>query len=268
MGALIQTKGTQRLARFFNNQRFDAGSIPRTRNVQNLISGTGTSLSSAFAAAFDSTPLLTISDNFIAQYATANATWVPRGLDVLYPAATLVAAQAAVGNQIIFNNPNPGWPASIAVGGGVPIISASNLDRPLGIPKGATVTAIALATPAAGQTTVTFSCAAVTAAQNDRISFCSPKHQNLVRRWRHFLAHDLQPSNHSLIQSAVLSALTDTSVASATFQTIEHYDQRVLTNTEFQTTNADDDNLSTATKYIQVALITPRTTAPDALDDQ
>jgi len=103
---------------------------------------------------------------------------------------------------------------------------------------------------------------------NDRISFCLKKHQNLVRRWRYFLEHDLQPSNHSLIQSAVLSALTDTTVASATFQTIEHHDQMVLTNTEFMTTNADDDNLDPATKYMQVALITPRTTAPDALDAQ
>ena len=33
MGALIQTKGTQRLARLFNN-RFDKGSIDQTRNVQ------------------------------------------------------------------------------------------------------------------------------------------------------------------------------------------------------------------------------------------
>src|SRR5262249_6169164 len=144
---------------------------------------------------------------FIAQYASAN--WVPNGRDVLYPAVTLVAqAVPAAGNQITFSNPNPGWPPTIVLG-----VSAANLDRPpgIGIPKGATVTAIALATPAAGQTTVTFS-SPVTVQVNDRISFCLKKHQNLVRRWRYFLAHDLQPSNHSLIQSAVLSALTDTSV--------------------------------------------------------
>jgi len=261
MGGLIQTKGTQRLAKLFNN-RFDAGSIPTTRAVQNLIGGTATSLKVAFAAAFDSTPLLTISDAFIAQYASAN--WVPQGRDVLYPAVTLVAQAMPAATQITFNNPSPGWPPTIVVG-----VSAANLDRPpgIGIPKGATVTVIALATPAAGQTTVTFS-SAVTAQVNDRISFCLKKHQNLVRRWRYFLEHDLQPSNHSLIQSAVLSALTDTTVASATFQTIEHHDQMVLTNTEFMTTNADDDNLDPATKYMQVALITPRTTAPDALDAQ
>jgi hypothetical protein len=259
MGALIQTKGTQRLARFFNNQRFDAGSIAKTRSVQNSISGVTMTLGAAFAAAFDSSPLLTISDNFIAQNASAN--WVNNGRDLLYPAATLVA-QSVAGNKITFNNPIPGWPSAIAVG-----VSAADFERSLGIPKGATVTKIDLATPAAGQTTVTFS-VNVTAQANDRISFCLLKHQNLVRRWRHFLLNDLQPTNHSLIQSAVLSALTDTSVASATFQTIEHYDQRVVTNTEFQTTNADDENLDSTTKFIQVALITPRTTAPDPIDQQ
>ena len=257
MGGLIQTKGTQRLANFFNKQRFDAGSIPTTRNV---VSSVPISLKVAFATSFDSTPLLTISDAFIAQFAGNG--WVPNGRDVLYPATTLVAVASAT-NQITFNNPGPGFPTSIAVG-----MSASNLDRlpGIGIPKGTTVTTIT-AGPAAGQTTVTFS-ANVTAQVNDRISFCSPKHQNLVRRWRHYLGKDLLPSNHSLIQSAVLSALTDQSIASATFQTIEHYDQRVLANTEFQTTNANDDNLDPATKYIHVALITPRTTAPDPLDAQ
>ena len=44
MGALIQTKGTQRLAHLFNN-RFDAGSIGRTRDVQN---SSGTPLKTAF----------------------------------------------------------------------------------------------------------------------------------------------------------------------------------------------------------------------------
>jgi hypothetical protein len=34
MGSLIQTKGTQRLARLFNN-RFDKGSIGQTRQVKN-----------------------------------------------------------------------------------------------------------------------------------------------------------------------------------------------------------------------------------------
>ena len=153
MGALIQTKGTQWLARFFN-QRFDAGSIATTRAVQNLIGGTATSLKVAFAAAFDSTPLLTISDAFIAQYASANPTWYNNGRDALYPSTTLIA-QAVAGSQITFNNPPGGWPNSIPIGVASPNITAADLEpgKGLAIPKGATVTAVS---PAGNQTVVTF----------------------------------------------------------------------------------------------------------------
>ena len=175
MGALIQTKGTQRLARLFNN-RFDSGSIGQTRGVQNSL---GISLKTAFSTTFDNSSLLTISDNFIAQFSTPLATWVPNGRDVLYPAATLVAV-AVAGNTITFNDPAGAFPNLI-----VNNVGAADLDRPGGISKGAVVTNVARATPAANQTTVTFS-VAVTAQIGDKISFCPPKHQNLVRRWRFF----------------------------------------------------------------------------------
>ena len=120
----------------------------------------------------------------------------------------------------------------------------------------------------ATQTTVTFS-ANVTAVASHRISFTNVNHQNLLRRWRWYLLKDLQPSNHSLIQSAVLNALTDTSVNAVIFQTVEDTAQKVLVNTEYLTTgDADDSNLVIGTKYISVTLITPRTTAPDPLDKQ
>ncbi len=264
MGALIQTKGTQRLANFFNKQRFDANSIVRTRNLQNNIAGINTLLRDAFASALDKTPILTISDAFIAQ--NAGPTWFANGRDALYPATTLVAQAVPAPNQITFNNPAPGWPNSIPLNVASPTITAQNLERPT-IQRGTTVTMV---TPAGAQTTVTFSNnvnAAV--AAGERVSFTNVNHQNLVRRWRYFLQFDLAPFNHSRIQSAVLAALFDPSVASMNFQTIEDIAQGVLVNTEYPTSgDPDDSSLVTANKYIAVALVTPRTTAPDPLDPQ
>src|SRR3954466_15898350 len=82
MGALIQTKGTQRLARHFND-RFDTGSIDATRAVVNGMSRT---LRSAFADG--SLDLLAISDMFIAQ--NGGTGWPSDGNDFLYPSATMV----------------------------------------------------------------------------------------------------------------------------------------------------------------------------------
>jgi hypothetical protein len=264
MGALIQTKGTQRLANFFNRQRFDANSIIRTRNLQNNIAGAITLLRDAFASALDKTPLLTVSDAFIAQ--NAGPTWFANGRDALYPATTLVAQAIPAANQVTFNNPVPGWPNSIPLNVASPTITAQNLERP-SIQRGTTVTMV---TPAGNQTTVTFSNnvnAAV--AAGERVSFTNVNHQNLVRRWRYFLQVDLAPSNHSRIQTAVLAALFDPSVASMSFQAIEDIAQEVLVNTEYPTTgDAEDSNLVTANKYISLALITPRTSAQDPLDPQ
>lgn len=252
MGALIQTKGTQRLAHLFNN-RFDAGSIGRTRDVQN---SSGTPLKTAFATLSN---LLTISDTFIAQYATA-AHWVPNGRDVLYPSATLIAV-AVAGNKITFDDPAAGWPSLIANG-----ISAADLKHSGGVPQRAIVTNVDHANPSAGKTTVTFSLA-VTAQVNDPISFCPVKHQNLVRRWRHYLGNELDASNHARIQNAVLTALTDNSVTSVTFQAIENTTQSALVETILATTNADDENLDPTHKSLFIALLTARTNAPDPVDN-
>src|ERR1700676_1926680 len=100
MGGLIQTKGTQRLARLFNN-RFDTGPIDQTRKVKN---SSGTLLQVAFATLPN---LLAISDSFIAQY--AGTPWVPNIRDALYPAATLAAVTVAA-RDVTFNDPAAGWP--------------------------------------------------------------------------------------------------------------------------------------------------------------
>jgi hypothetical protein len=257
VGGLIQTKGTQRLARLFNDL-FKAASIGQTRLVKN---SSGTSLQGAFASLPD---LRSISDNFIAQYASNH--WVATVQDVLYPAATLVAVTIAPGavagtTYVTFNDPNAGWPPLIANG-----ISAADLDHPVGVPKGTTVSAVDHATPVAGQTRVTFN-AVVTAQVGDHISFCPVKHQNLVRRWRYYLGNELVASNHTAIQSAVLTALTDSSVTSVRFQAIESSTQTVFVETIFATTNAEDDNLDPKHKHLFVALMTARTNAPDPVDD-
>jgi hypothetical protein len=257
MGSLIQTKGTQRLAHLFNN-RFDTGSIAQTRAVKNA---SGTSLQGAFAGLPD---LRSISDIFIAQFASNH--WVPNVRDVLYPAATLIAVTIAPGavagtTDVTFNDPSAGWPLLIANG-----ISAADLDHPVGVPKGATVINVARGNPVAGQTKVTFN-AVVTAQVTDRISFCPVKHQNLVRRWRYYLENELVGSNHTAIQSAALTALTDLSVTSVRFQAVESSTQTVFVETIFATTDADDDNLDPTHKSLFVALMTARTKAPDPVDD-
>ena len=215
--------------------------------------------------------MLTVSDAFIAQYATANPTWYNNGRDALYPSTTLIA-QAVAGSQITFNNPPGGWPNSIPIGVASPNITAADLEpgKGLAIPKGATVTAV---TPAGNQTVVTFLNPVPNVAINERISFTNIKHQNLVRRWRYYLSTELTPTNQSLIQSAVISGLFDTSVTAIVFQAIEDIKQKVLVSIEYQTTNAtagdtEDSNLVFGTKYISVTLITPRTKAPDPLDNQ
>ena len=212
-------------------------------------------LQGAFATLPD---LLTISDAFIAQNASAN--WVPNVRDVLYPAATLVAVKVAQ-KKITFKDPDAGWPPLIANG-----ISAANLDRPGGVPKGAVVTNVAPG-PALGQTTVTFSVLVTATQVGDHISFCPLKHQNLVRRWRYYLGNELAAPNHTRIQAAVLTALTDNTVTSASFQAIENSTQTVYVETIFATTDADDDDLDPTHKSLFVALVTARTNAPDPVDD-
>ncbi len=261
MGALIQTKGTQRLAHLFRN-RFDSNSINRTRTVA---TNSGITLSAAFASMPD---LLTISDTFIAQNANSNITnfWVPKGRDVLYPAATLIAV-AVSGNNITFNDPAPGCPELVANTN-----SAADLDLPLGVPKGATVSNVAHGSPAAGQTTVTFNPPAgtsVTARVGDRISFCPPRHQNLVRRWRYYLINELLGSNHSAIQGAILNALTGNAVTEVDFQAVEDVTQAVRVETIPGTTDDDDTNIDPAHKSLSIVLFTARTNnTSDPLDAQ
>src|SRR5271154_1021396 len=133
MGGLIQTKGTQRLADNFNS-RFSnlavAGAWLSSGAAPKTAAG---SLSDAFDKdAFD---LLKISDQFIAQNATAGK-WPADGNDILYPSATMVAV-AATPNSISFNFATGFAAPGLLIQNGSSVIS---LDKRGSIPNDTTVT--------------------------------------------------------------------------------------------------------------------------------
>jgi len=262
MGGLIQTKGTQRLAKLFNN-RFDdsANGISAARMVGPL------------RAAFNdsSLSLLTISDRFIAQNAIAGS-WPPNGNDYLYPSATMTTTNptgGAASNILNFKLPAgiATIPNAIAPGSAV-----CSLDARKTIPRGTKVGAVSAVTGGAGGTfNVTLvdknsAPANVTVTNLERISFAKGKHEQLVRRWRWYLKHDLAPANHTSIRSAISLALEDTdfNFTKISFQTIEDT-QKVLVATEQNLDNTDEPD---DTYRMSIVLVTLATTAPDPLDPQ
>jgi hypothetical protein len=264
MGSLINTKGTQRLAKLFNN-RFNP--LSAARIWTNTIAGVQTTLPAAFRN--PGANLLTLSDSFIAQYATANATWLNSGNDLLYPSATMtvdVLPTGASPNVIGFRLP-PGRstiPALILQAN--PFPSFRNLDNRRTFSDATTIQAVSGVTGGAGGTfTVTFTQNPNLAnlALSDRISFGAAGHRQLVRRWRWYLANDLRPENHAAIRSAISSALDDGDFTQVTFQAIEHT-QNVLTGVQRQTDNTNDEFDNTL--IMNIVLLTQQTTAPDPLD--
>ena len=154
MGTLIQTKGTQRLAKLFNN-RFNP--LSTARIWSNNIAGVQTTLPAAFR--HPGANLLTLSDSFIAQYATANATWLSNGNDLLYPSATMTVdalPTAASPNVIGFKLP----PGRSTIPGQIqPNASFRNLDNRKTFPNGTNIApgGVSGVTGGAGGTfTVTF----------------------------------------------------------------------------------------------------------------
>jgi hypothetical protein len=262
MGALIQTKGTQRLANNFNS-RFSnlatAGSWTSTGAVPKTFAG---SLNDAFDKnAFD---LLKISDSFIAQNATGGS-WPADGNDVLYPSATMTTTAVSNNAVLLFNLPagiNALAPGSMITNGA----SAISLDKRGSIQNGTTVIAAPVVAAGAGgvfNVTVTLSQNVNNVSKGERINFSTGSNQRLVRRWRWYLSHDLKPENDNAIQNAISAALDDSDFKSIIFQTLEDT-QRVVTSTEQQ---LDANNLAFINQFIlHVILMTQKTTAPDTLD--
>jgi hypothetical protein len=265
MGGLIQTKGTQRLQKLFNN-RFSPLSTARTWT--NNIGGVQTTLPAAFRN--PGVNLLTLSDNFIAQYASA-AAWPNNGNDLLYPSATMTVEVLPGSSSLSLNTIGFRLPPGRAAIPGHITANASfrNLDNRKTFPPTTTIApggVSGVAGGAGGTFTVTFTQNPILAnlAVSDRISFAPGGHPQLVRRWRWYLAHDLLPENHAAIRSAISAALDDNDFTQATFQTIEDT-QRVFANAQRQTDANDEFD---GTFILNIILMTQQTTAPDPLDPQ
>jgi hypothetical protein len=263
MGGLIQTKGTQRLARWLNN-RFDASATGMSITKGAASShGPGTIL-----ANFDPVNALSlsvISENFIAQYAGSG--WPTDWNDLLYPSATMIPTNPSTTSTLQFAlAPGAAIPTLIAPGATV-----SNLTARQRIPSGTVVGAV---TPNVPPTTFRVTLVdksvppnpvAVPVVANDLISFAKGRHERLVRRWRWYLKIDLKPENDVAIRNAIFTALSDGSFKRINFQTVEDK-QRVLVTTQQKLNNTNDELDDEFHMYI--LLLTESTTAPEQLDPQ
>ena len=269
MGGLINTKGTQRLAEWFNNTFDDSATgLSFARRVSN---GTNTLLQ-AFNKPGNS--LLDISDAFIAQNAIPQAaapggTWPNGGNDVLYPSATMKVTSVQSNTVLRFTLPAgisaiPTFiaaPTATAPGSAVSCTIKTGRKKML---RNTTVTNVTAPTGAGGTFDVTLS-NPTTAAANDYVSFAAGSHQMLVRRWRWYLKNDLRAENDAAIQQAISSALSDGDFKKITFQAIEDTQQKVITSTE---TRLGADLEFDDAYHLHIVLMTQQTTAPDPLDPQ
>ena len=265
MGALIQTKGTQRLAKFLNI-RFD-GSATGLSFIRSTQRTGGTLLSADFENTTGQNSLLKISDLYIAQNATAaGTTWPADGNDLLYPfSATMVPTNpgASVSPLQFTLAAGSKKPDAIAVGSTV-----SNLTARGNIPPGTTVGNVTPVVANAFSVTL-FDTAGnalpVKVGAKDKISFAPGKHERLVRRWRWYLKNDLKDENDNAIRSAISAALDDPSINMIIFQTAEDT-QNVVVTTQQKLNNATDELGDEIDMYI--LLLTQSTTAPERLDPQ
>jgi hypothetical protein len=247
MGALIQTKGTQRLVKLFND-RFS--SLNATRAWKNK-------MGAAVPNAFRSGTLCQISDAFIADNADP-ANWPIDMNDLFYPSATLAVVSGA-NDTLIFKPPGT-QPTAIAQGAAVACI-----NKPNRIEKKTKVKSAVLN---AGILTVTLTKQILSnPAAGELISFATKKgnHERLVRRWRWYLQNDLVPQNNDAIRQAISTALdNDDFYVSVLFQTVEDI-QKVIAAPQ---SKLDNDDESTDDLVMSILLMTQETTAPDKLDPQ
>jgi len=263
MGGLIQTKGTQRLARLFNNC-FDntATGIGLARNI----TGSTCLLADAFAANVN---LDFISDNFIAQHAVAGS-WTADLNDILYPSATLIASSATVGANVLNFTLPVGYALPLSANCAIAQHSTvCNLGPKNTIPTGTFVGAVAVGPGGGRNITVSLvdgggANVNVNVAAGDMINFAIGKHQRLVRRWRWYLQHDLRPENHQAIRLAIFDALNDQSFTKIVFQTVEDEQHVVVT----PYSKVDNNDEFTNDMIMHILLLTRSTTAPDKLDPQ
>jgi hypothetical protein len=264
MGALIQTKGTQRLANLFNSQFLV---LSTARGWNNSITANGVTTKVNICDAFNSGKLLAISDAFIAQNAdpTSAQTWPSDMNDLLYPSATLTVTSITNNSSTLtFNIPGNPPGAIVAPAGSLPgsAVSCIGKGKAKRIPKKTTVTSFA--PPAGGVLTVVVSQPCPKLVIGDSVCFAKGKYERLVRRWQWYLQNDLTPDNNDAIRQAINSALDDDSYTSILFQTVEDTQQVVVTPLSTLDGNFElSDNMQ-----MNILLMTQSTTAPDKLDPQ
>jgi hypothetical protein len=254
MGGLIQTKGTQYLANFFN-QRFSStgGSLTTLRGIT-IGGAVPPSLISDFAKPFGVSSLFYLSEKYRGQWTD--------GSDVLYPACSISGVTSVAGNlnQLTFPGNVPAFIVN-AINTGAPTLQVYNESRPGSINSGITVQASVSAT------TIRLSTAVNSAIQaSDWLVFIDTNQANLLKRWKYYLQYDLLNKNHSEIQAAVHQVLADLSFDHAIFQAIESTSQNVDRAIEFDA--AASNYASLGVKYMHVVLQTARTTSPTPLDPQ
>lgn len=248
MGALIQTKGTQRLAKLFRDRFKD---LTATRGWRDSTSPTAKSVQDVFG---ECAKLLDASDALIAQNAGAN--WPADMGDLLYPSATFKVDSVVDNTTLKFKIPGT-LPSAIVKDSAVCCLNA-----PKKIPKRTKVSATPNL-PVGGILTVGFT-KNVTVKAGDFVSFALGKHERLVRRWRWYLENDLTPENDRIIRLAIFTALDSDDFKRILFQTVEDTQRAVVTPISV----VDPDDELTDDMEMHILLMTQSTTAPDKLDPQ
>lgn len=253
MGGLIQTKGTQRLAKWFNKKTF--ADLKETRKWKNK---SGVKVPDAFRAA--GRRLLDISDDFIAQNASTAAGEWPSGMnDIFYPSATLAVVSGS-GSTLTFNIPGTKPDAIMDTESFV-----SCLRKPNRLEKG---TKVQTAVPVGNVLTVTLTKplkTAPTAGELFSFSHKKGKHERLVKRWRWYLDIDLEANNNDKIRTAISTALDDEdNFGSVSVQAVEDV-QRVMAAPQPRL-NPDDDEFEDW--EMSILLFTQATTSPEKMDPQ
>ena len=276
MGALIQTKGTQLLARFFSSQfgagTYDARSVNLNwmRNnpsdahggpgggasqVQNLINDFG--LIPYGGAKINP---LSLSRYFLYDLSQNYSGLGPNSTDLFYPPLTANPAGLDLTTG-----------AAIQAGDGQLTFALV----PSWVRVGMTITdtrgAIAPNTTVQNPITATYFAisanAVAAAAAGDQITFSDPNHANLLARWQYYLQYEMQPAVHDTIRQGIYLALVDGSVKNIKFDAVEHTVQTANISNEYEALPSGG-KLDDTRKHMRILLLTSATKSPTNVDSQ
>jgi hypothetical protein len=273
MGALIQTKGTRLLVSFLGNQ-FGGGNAAAVNlawlRQQAQPGGSLPDLINDFAVAPtvgspNQANQLAFSSQFLYDLSEKYATLGPNSTPVFYPLAppfsgslqTSSGTAAGAGQRTLNFTSAPNVPYWVSSG-----MTVTDATHPAAIQAGTTVQSTTSTT-----VTITLDVAAPGISAGDNITFAYANHGNLLKRWRYFLQHELKAQFHDEIRSAILQALTDTTINHIQFDAIEDVTQSVNVATEHNLVS-QGGQLDPRSKHIKIVLLTLPTRAPDPVDPQ